>query len=76
MKIDRVVYLTQTPFSKRDKDRFGIDIFLDRNIDVAVLDITPYMDSFVAKNYVLDSNEATYDYVKKMESFSEIKNLF
>ena len=73
MKIDRVVYLTQTPFSKRDKDRFGIDIFLDHNIDVAVLDITPYMDSFVAKNYVLDSNEATYDYVKKMESFSEIK---
>ncbi len=72
MKIDKIVYLISTPFSKRDNDRFGADIFLGHNIEVIVLDITAYLDKYVAKNYVCDS-KINYPYVKHFDNYLEIK---
>ncbi len=72
MKIKQVVYLTQTSFSKRDKDRFGIDVFLKYGIDVVVMDVTAYMDAQVAKKYILNEQNS-YDCVKEFSTYREIE---
>jgi len=72
MKIEKVVYLTQTPFTKRDAERFGVNIFKHYNLDVVVLDVTPYLDKHVSKNYVLNENES-FDYVVELGDYDQIK---
>lgn len=67
-----IVYLTETPFSKRDKERFGVDRFLNHGIQVTVLDVTYYMDKYVAENYHTVDQEM-HDYVLKLKRFEEIK---
>jgi hypothetical protein len=71
VKISQVVYLTQTPFSIRDCERFGVDIFFKHGIDVRVLDVTSYLDKYVANNYI--SEESKFSYVEKFDSFVKIK---
>ena len=39
----QVVYLTTSPLSKRDYDRFGIQRWLDRGWDVKVFDFTKFL---------------------------------
>jgi len=72
VQIDQVVYLTVSPFSKRDNDRFGVDIFLNHGIDVIVLDLTSYFDKYVAQNYVRTCDQK-YDFVIQYSSFHEVK---
>ena len=43
MKVTRVIFLIQTPLSKRDYERFGIDIFIKSGFDVIVWDFTRLM---------------------------------
>lgn len=40
--MSRIVILTQSPFSKRDYDRFGVAL-LSKNFQVSVLDCTPWL---------------------------------
>ena len=40
-KIKKIIILLETPFNKRDYDRFGVDIFHDNGFDVEVWEITP-----------------------------------
>jgi len=43
MSINRVVILVETPFSTRDYDRYGIDIFKQKNLPVEVWDFSPFL---------------------------------
>ncbi len=72
MKLERVVYLISTPFSERDNERFGLDIFIKHNIEVKVVDITEYSNKEVSDRYVSDLN-INFSYLEKLSSFEEIK---
>jgi len=73
MSISQIVYLIQTPLSERDIERFGVQRFINHNVNVTVLDLTYYMDKYVFENYVVNSN-VTYDYVQQLRSYKEIKD--
>lgn len=72
MQIDQIVYLIQTPLSERDVERFGINRFIARNVNVTVLDLTFYMDKYIFKHYASPSN-TEYRYVQQLHSFKQIK---
>jgi len=40
----KVIYFIASPFSKRDYDRFGVDIVKDNGFDIEVWDLTPILD--------------------------------
>lgn len=69
----QIVYLIQTPLSERDTERFGIQRFLDRNVEVTVLDLTYYMDKYIFEHYVVHSQTA-YPYVQQLYTYKEIKS--
>jgi len=73
MPISQIVYLIQTPLSERDIERFGVQRFINHNVNVVVLDLTYYLDKYVFDNYVVDSN-VTYSYVQQLRSYKEIKD--
>lgn len=73
MSISQIVYLIQTPLSERDIERFGVQRFINHNVNVVVLDLTYYLDKYVFDNYVVDSN-VTYSYVQQLRSYKEIKD--
>jgi hypothetical protein len=72
VSIEQIVYLIETPFSKRDYNRFGIEVFNKHGINATVLDLTYYMDQNVAKKYHSTDN-TDYPYVLKLKTYMEIK---
>jgi len=79
-----VIFLTASPFSKRDYDRFGVDILKRNNINVFVLDCTPFLNlDFDERysetlryefhgNYLIES----YETIKKKLNMFEDKNIY
>jgi hypothetical protein len=43
-RIKKIIYLVSSPFSRRDHDRFGVDIVKNNGFDVEVWDLTPIID--------------------------------
>lgn len=72
MKIEQVIYIIESPFSKRDMHRFGVDIFKKYGCSVIVLDLTAYLDKNVYLNYVRN-DDSSFSFVKEIRSFKDIK---
>ena len=49
--ISKTVFITQSTFNKRDYHRFGVDILINRGIDVEVWDLTPFLRPEYFQNY-------------------------
>jgi hypothetical protein len=43
MKIAKIIYLIESPFNKRDYERFGIETFIQDGFEVYVWDFTPFL---------------------------------
>ena len=69
MQVTQILVLTEAPFTKRDYDRFGVDL-LRKNFHVSILDCTPWLKPEFWKKYSAIAYECTgYKQVADFESF-------
>ncbi|MDQ6769954.1 MAG: hypothetical protein M3Z54_08205, partial [Gemmatimonadota bacterium] len=69
MQVTQVLILTEAPFTKRDYDRFGVDL-LRKNFHVSILDCTRWLKPEFWKKYSVLAYHCTgYKEVADFESF-------
>lgn len=51
-QITKIIYLIESPFNRRDYERFGIDIFIRDGFEVYVWDFTPFLHPQVDSSVV------------------------
>jgi hypothetical protein len=52
--IQRIILLTQFPFTRRDYDRFGVEVLMQNGFDVAVWDCTPMVNPHVCAGHAVE----------------------
>ena len=75
---NRIIFIVETTFNKRDYKRFGVEILMDRGFCVEIWDFTPFNNLVYFKNYkvpdpILSSNFKTFYY--KNEAFNALLEL-
>lgn len=76
--IKKVIFLIESPFNKRDKERFGIEIFENSGFMVEIWDLTPFLSPIVFKSYTVPDPTAHSGYrqfFSKMAVISSISKL-
>ncbi len=69
MQVTKILILTEAPFTKRDYDRFGVDL-LRKNFRVSILDCTPWLKPEFWKKYAaIAYNCSGYRQVPDFQSF-------
>jgi len=69
--VNNIVFLLESPLTKRDKRRFGFDILTKKNFNVIYFDLTKISFSKWLKIVNINS-EMTGDHVYKFESISDV----
>ncbi len=69
--VNNIVFLLESPLTKRDKRRFGFDILTKNNFNVIYFDLTKISFSKWLKIVNINS-EMTGDHVYKFESISDV----
>lgn len=78
-KINKLLFLTETPFTKRDYERFGFELLKKNGFKVEVCDLTNILNLRLIKKYTPpDPTELSYRTVfnNKYQGINKIKNLF
>lgn len=65
----KIVYLIQQPLDKRNYDRFGIQVWINRGWEVEIWDLTAYTNSLVWENF-----HKTKHKLKKFRGYFPISN--
>ena len=69
MQVTQILILTEAPFTRRDYDRFGVDL-LRRNFRVSILDCTSWLKPEYWRKYsAIAYNCPGYKQVADFESF-------
>jgi hypothetical protein len=77
IKIFKIIYITSHSFSESQKERYGMEYFLDENIEIEVLDITKYVYSNInipiqklddISIYSIDNKEEFIKYITKQNN--------
>jgi hypothetical protein len=90
MSIKNILYLTQSPFSIRDYNRFGIEIIVNNNFKVQLWDLSPLFglkksplfkirDIIAIKNFnykIIHSKKQFYKEIEKINNTTLIINIF
>ena len=78
-RIKRIVYLIESPFNKRDYDRYGFEILQENGFRVEVWDCTPYLRPQVHKKVVVPDPidyDRHYQFFSIKETAASLKRLF
>jgi hypothetical protein len=72
--IKKVIFLLESPFSKRDFERYGIEILKTHGFLIEIWDLSPFLNPEFYNNYIqTDLLKTTY--CKLLKSKTEINNL-
>lgn len=72
--IKKVIFLLESPFTKRDFERYGIEILKNHEFVIEIWDISPFLNPNFYKNHIPDDLLKPI-YHKLLKSKIEIKNL-
>ena len=70
-----ICLLIETPLEKRDYDRFGIELLRKRGFNVAVLDLTEWLNPQYLKNYQ-PPDVVTYEAVVQIATIKAVESFF
>jgi len=70
MNMKRLVFLLESPFSRRDYERFGIDVLLSEGFKVDIWDFTPLINPRLAVGFI-PSDSIEYEGLRKFHNKGE-----
>jgi hypothetical protein len=69
---NKIVFLVESQFNKRDYDRFGIEVLLNNGFDVYVWDFTPFIRERIYQSVKI-SDPCSYKKLRQFYTFEDAK---